>query len=219
MSSTANRFIASVAGLCAVSVGLLVARVISSDSSRYIFLLWNLVLAAIPALLAYWLVQRIREFGWLKWQQLAITAGLLAFLPNSFYLVTDFVHLRDTFEVSLIYDVVLLASFMFTGLVLGYSAVYLVHRELRKRFAGVDALIIVGILFFTTSFAIYLGRFTRWNTWDLLLQPAGLLFDVSERFVNPSVHADTYVTTVTIFLLLFCLYMVIYQAIRLARHL
>lgn len=219
MSSKANSFIISVSILCIVSIGLLLARTIASDSSRYIFLLWNLVLAAIPVLIAYWLVQRVRARGWLKWQQIALTVLFLGFLPNSFYLITDYVHLRDTYEVSLLYDVVLLASFMWSGLVLGYAAVYIVHREIKKRFRENSALAIIGGLFFVTSFAIYLGRYTRWNTWDLLLQPAGLLFDVSDRFVNPSVHADTYVTTITIFLLLFSLYYVVYEAIKLVRHL
>src|SRR5690606_13089448 len=105
----------------------------STDSTRYIFLLWNLVLAAVPLMLAWWLLQRLGKHGWLGWKQLALTAVTLVFLPNSFYLVTDFVHLRDTFEISLIYDVVMLASFMLSGLALGYLAVYLMHKELRRR--------------------------------------------------------------------------------------
>lgn len=219
MNSKANRFIISVAILCTVSIALLLARTIATDSSRYVFLLWNLVLAAVPVFVAIWLVRRVHAHGWLKWQQVALTVLFLGFLPNSFYLITDFVHLRDTFEVSLIYDVVLLASFMWSALTLGYVAVYIVHREIKKRFSENTSLAIIGGLFFITSFAIYLGRYTRWNTWDLLLQPAGLLFDVSDRFVNPSVHADTYVTTITLFLLIFSLYIVIYEAIKLVRHL
>lgn len=213
-----QRFIVSVFCLCLLSVFLLVMRIIASDSTRYIFLLWNLILAATPVLIAYVLTQRVRQFGWLKWQQVTLTILFLVFLPNSFYLVTDLVHLRETYEASLIYDVVLLASFMWSGLVLGYCGVYMVHSELKRRLSENQALGLAMLILFAVSFAIYLGRYTRWNTWDLVMQPAGLLFDVSDRFINPAVHSDTYVTTGIIFLLLASLYFVIYEASQLVRR-
>jgi uncharacterized membrane protein len=212
-----TRFIASVSFVCFVSVFLLGARVASSDSMRYVFLLWNLVLAALPLLIAIWLVDRIKKYGWLAWQQIVLTILFLIFLPNSFYLVTDFVHLRLTSEATIIYDVVLLSSFMFSGLLLGYVSVYLMHRELKKRVSEKTALAIVSGLFLAVSFAIYLGRFSRWNTWDVLLEPTGLLFDVSDRFVNPGVHTDTYITTGIVFILLFGLYWVVYEGLSLVR--
>lgn len=212
-------FFISVAALCLLSVGLLLARIVGTDSMRYIFLLWNLILAAVPLFLAWWLVVRVRKYGWLKWQQLGLSALFLGFLPNSFYLITDFVHLRETNEASLIYDVVLLASFMWSGLVLGYISLFIIHDELKKRLNDRQAMSIVVATFLSVSFAIYLGRYTRWNTWDILMQPFGLLFDVSDRFVNPSVHTDTYVTTAILFLIITSLYMVVYKAINATRHL
>lgn len=214
-----KRLIASIALLCLVSIVLLVARIIASDSMRYVFLLWNLVLAAIPLVIAVGLTQRIQRYGWLAWEQLALTAVFLVFLPNSFYLVTDFIHLRQNSEASLIYDVVLLASFMWSGLALGYSAIYLVHRQLVRRLPERTTMLLVAGVLLAVSFAIYLGRFSRWNTWDVLLQPAGLLFDVSDKFINPAVHTDTYITTFIIFVLISSVYWVIYEALRLARHL
>jgi uncharacterized membrane protein len=214
---TPYRFMASLGLSIAVSVGLLAARVIASDSTRYAFLLWNIVLATVPLLLGWLLVQRIRELGWLRWQQIALTIIWLAFLPNSFYLVTDFVHLRQTYEASLLFDVVLLSSFMCNGFILGFISVYMVHRELVKRLSDIQAYALVGLIFVACSFAAYLGRFTRWNTWDLVLRPAGLLFDVSDRFVNPGAHTDTYVATLVLFLLLMSTYTVIYEAARALR--
>jgi uncharacterized membrane protein len=210
-----NRFIYSIGGLCTLSVALLLARITSSDSMRYIFLLWNLVLAIIPVFIAAYLVDRVKKFGWIRWQQILLSILFIGFLPNSFYLITDFVHLRETNEASLIYDVIMLASFMWSGLVLGYLSVYLIHSQLKKRLSENKALGVVIAIFFAVSFAIYLGRYTRWNTWDLLMQPAGLLFDVSDRFVNPEVHSDTYMTTGILFLIITALYLVIYEASQL----
>ena len=209
--------IVSIVLTCSVSLGLLVGRIIFSDSMRYIFLIWNLVLAIVPLLLAWWLVERLRTRSWLKWQQILITALFISFLPNAFYLITDFVHLRQTNEVNLYFDVVMLSSFVLNGIVLGFISIYIVHRELMKRFREQDALLVISIVFLLASFATYLGRFTRFNTWDILLRPAGLLFDVSDRFINPSRHTDTYVATMSLFIVLITTYLVFYSSIRVFR--
>jgi len=202
---------------CLVSIGLLVARITVSDSMRYSFLLWNLVLAIIPALLAWWLVLRVRKYGWLRWQQILLGFVWFVFLPNSFYLVTDFIHLRTNYEASLLFDAIMLTSFACNGLVLGYLSVYLVHRAMLQQVNLRLSYAIIGAIFVACSFATYLGRFTRWNTWDILLKPAGLLFDVSDRFVNPAAHLDTYIITFVFFGLLASAYGVIWQAARILR--
>lgn len=212
------RFIASLAVLSLIGIGLLTIRINVSDSMRYVFLVWNLVLAAIPVLLAWWLVIRVRAHGWLKWQQLLLTLVWILFLPNSFYLITDFIHLRATFEASLLYDIVMLMCFVLAGLALGMTSIYMVQRELMRRLSTYQVWSIVGLVLLASSFAITLGRFTRWNSWDILLKPAGLLFDVSDRVVNPNAHGETYLVTATFFILLSAVYWVVWEASRLIAH-
>ncbi|MBW3568791.1 DUF1361 domain-containing protein [Candidatus Parcubacteria bacterium] len=211
------RFLVSLGGLSAVCLVLLFGRIIVTDSSRYIFLLWNLALAIIPAILAWTLVLRVRRHGWLGWQQIGLALLWLSFLPNSFYMITDFVHLRPNYEAELMFDIVLLSSFLLAGLVYGFLSVYLVHNQLLDRFKANKALLLLAFIFLLSSFAVYLGRFSRYNSWDVLLRPAGLLFDVSERFVNPGAHSQTYLTTLIFFLLLFSLYLVVWEATRLIK--
>ena len=209
-----DRLIASLSVLCFTPVFLLLLRVSSSDSSRYLFMIWNLLLAIIPVFLAWWLVERLKKHRWSHPKQLLLTSGWLLFLPNSFYLVTDFIHLRQTFEASLLFDVVLFTSFAVSGLIIGYISLFLVHNELSKRLLQKQAWVIVGLIFLASSFAIYLGRFSRWNTWDILLKPTGLLFDVSDRFLNPYMHHQTYETTLIFFVLLLPVYWVIWESIH-----
>lgn len=213
-----HRFIASLILASVVSMALLSFRIIESDSLRYIFLFWNLILAAFAPLIAWWLVVRIRKYGWMKWQQIALTILWTVFLPNSFYVITDFIHLRATYEASLFYDIAMLSSFTFSAVIMGYISVYMIHVELRKHLSINSAWAIVGILFLASSFAIYLGRFTRWNTWDILLKPAGLLFDVSDRFVNPAAHSETYQVTLVFFALFFSVYWVTWEAAQLIKR-
>ena len=211
------RFAVSLAGISLVALGLLAVRVATSDSFRYGFMVWNLVLATVPLVLAWWLVTRVDRLGWLSWQQIILTLAWIVFLPNSFYLITDFVHLRVNYEADIFFDIGLLTSFVLAGLMYGYVSVYMVHQRLLKRMRERSTYLLLGLLFLAVSFAICLGRYTRWNTWDILLKPAGLLFDVSERVINPNAHLQTYATTAVMFLLLFGGYAIVYEAIRLIK--
>lgn len=212
-----HRLIAAVTAMSLAGVLLLVLRIIDSNSMRYVFLIWNLILAAVTPLLAWWLVRRVRRYGWADWKQFYLTVLWILFLPNSFYILTDFIHLRQTYEASLLYDIVMLTSFALSGLIMGFISVYLIHTELNKRLRPPQTWTIIGTIFLASSFAICLGRFTRWNTWDIFLKPAGLLFDVSDRIVNPSAHGETYVVTAVFFLLLFSIYWVVWETTQLLR--
>lgn len=212
------RFFISLGVVSLVSLLLLFSRIEFSNSARYLFMGWNLVLAIIPALLAWLLVIRVQKYGWLMWQQVILTLLWIVFLPNSFYLITDLVHLRPNYEASIFFDISLLSSFVFLGLVYGYISVFLVHNQLMRRMAPRFAYLCIALLFLLVSFAVFLGRYTRWNTWDILLRPAGLLFDVSDRFINPAMHVQTYLATGVLFVVIFSLYSFIYEAIRLIRQ-
>lgn len=117
----------------------------------------------------------------------------------------------------MLYDIVLLGMFSILSLIMGFIGVYLVHRELSIRLVARNTWIIIGIILLASSFAICLGRFTRWNSWDILLKPAGLLFDVSDRLINPAVHTQTYQLTLVFFLLLASIYWVVWEMARLLR--
>lgn len=201
-----------------LSIGLFMARVVVTGSMRFDFMLWNLFLGWLPLFFALWLQRRLGHSLWFGWQNLLLTGAWLGFLPNSFYLITDLIHLNNTGEIMKLYDAVMMMSFIMNGLVLGYASVYVLHIELLQRVRRRWAHTFIGLVFLSCGFAIYLGRYLRWNTWDILLNPFGLLFDVSDRFVNPVVHSETFVVTLTFFGLLASFYAVIYQLAGLLRQ-
>lgn len=198
----------------AVSLLLYCFRVVGAQESRYWFLLWNLLLGWLAPVFAWWLVRRLPKTPWLSWPNAALTLLWLGFLPNSFYLVSDLIHLHSTGEISLLYDAVMFTSFIFNGFFAGFISLFLVHRELLKRFTRQNAHLIVTGIIFLCSFAIYLGRTLRWNTWDALVNPAGLLFDVSDGLINPVARPQAFVTTATFFVLIGSMYMVIWQLVQ-----
>ncbi len=200
------------------SAGLLLVSMWRTHSTNFFYLLWNLFLAWVPFVLTLWLLRVLRHKLWSSWSALLITLLWLGFLPNAFYLVSDLTHLVEVPRANLVYDTVLFASFVFNGVVLGCLSTFLVHTELTKRISRTLSGVLVTIVLLLCSFAIYLGHDLRWNTWDVLLNPGGLLVDVSEPILHPGGSSMVFGTTFAFFLLLASVYGVVWQAARQVRQ-
>jgi uncharacterized membrane protein len=145
-----------------------------------------------------------------------VTSLWLIFLPNSFYVITDLIHLKDVYSGDLVATSVTFFAFALTGLLLGYTSVYLVHQRLRERMTSLAALGYVAVVLLVCSLAIYIGRDLRWNSWDVMLSPAGLLFDLSARLIHPSEYRTVFAVAGGFFILLFGVYAALLRAIRAA---
>ncbi|HSH17964.1 MAG TPA: DUF1361 domain-containing protein [Candidatus Saccharimonadales bacterium] len=201
-----------------VSIGLYAGGVLQNNNYSYSYMLWNLFLAWIPLVLTVALLRMLRRKRWSSWQGIGLSLAWLLFLPNSFYMVSDLIHLQDELRVDVLYDSVMLTSFVLNGLLLGYISLYLFHLELKKRLPRKTARNMVGFVLLLCSFAIYLGRELRWNSWDVLVNPAGILFDVSDRFLKPMAYPDMFVTTGIFFLLLAMTYYVLWKVVAVLRR-
>ncbi len=209
--SPRKRVVASLVGLTGVSVALYAAGAVANHSLQFGYLLQNLFLAWVPLLLALALLRLLRIRRWTSWEGLSVTLLWLLFLPNSFYMISDFVHIQDVLRHNLLYDIVMFTACIFTAALLGFSSLYMVHVELRKRMTLRASSVVVALVIFLCGFAVYLGRDLRWNSWDVLLNPAGILFDVSDRLIHPFQHGDMFTITFSFFVLLGSLYVVGWQ--------
>ena len=79
-----------------VSILLFILRVIDSGGFRYWFLLWNLLLAWLPLVFALTLTLRLKKTRLKDTVNILLIILWLGFLPNSFYLVSDLIHLQVT---------------------------------------------------------------------------------------------------------------------------
>jgi uncharacterized membrane protein len=215
--SPRERIVLSFICLTVVSVGLFLAGAVANRSLQFDYLLWNLFLAWTPLVLAMVLLRSLRRRLWSDWIPLALTILWLLLLPNSFYMISDFLHVQDVVRNDLLYDVVMFTSCIFTGVLLGFSSLFMIHNELRKRVIARYADSCVGIVIFLCSFAIYLGRDLRWNSWDVLTNPAGILFDVSDHLIHPLQSGDMYTITLSFLILLGSLYAAGWQIADAAR--
>lgn len=185
------RLLALLALSMAFSVAMAAFRIWHSHTLTYAFLVWNLFLAAIPYGISTLLVEfeNLRKRPLVFWSLIALW---LLFLPNAPYIFTDLFHLSPKNGVPLWFDLLLLLSFAWNGIILGYLSLFdvqeLVSQKLGKRFTWLS---VVGILFLC-AFGVYLGRYLRWNSWDLFFNPFALLSDIADRFLNPFAHPQTW---------------------------
>lgn len=175
-------------------------------------------MAWLPLLFALWLVKYLKSHPWVSWSSAGITLLWLAFLPNSFYLISDLMHLNSIYTSNPLFFAVMIFSFSFNGLILGFISLYLVHKQLLKRLETTAVHNFIAIVLLLCSFAVYLGRYLRWSTWDIILNPIGVVFDVSDRFLNPVTYGQTFQVTVWFFILLGSMYYVLWNLVQAIRQ-
>ena len=203
----------SLALASSVSVALVLVRFIPSHQFVYFNLVWNLFLAWLPLGFAFF-AARLRAS---RLCFLALGFLWLLFLPNSPYLVTDLVHLKPRAPVPFWFDILLVQSFVLTGLLLGFLSLYLMHR-LVSRFYGwrigwVFTLVMIGL----TGFGIYLGRFERWNSWDFFTSPFALSSDIFKLLIHPRANKTAFVFTTLCASFLGLTYLALYALAALHR--
>lgn len=213
-----TRYALALGVMTAASVALLLLDAFATRRFVYTYMVWNLLLAWIPFLLSLCLTRMLQYRLWSSWPALGLSAAWIVFLPNSFYMVSDFIHLADATSASIMFDTVVLTSFILLGLVLGASSLYAVHRALLHRLSDRNAVAIIIAVLILSSVAIYIGRDLRWNSWDLLFNPAGVAFDVSERLLHPSQYGQVIGIVGPFFVLLTCLYLVVWEGAQLLRQ-
>lgn len=213
--TASRRRLAVLLGLLALSgfvVALLAARVAYTGSLVYGNLVWNLFLAWIPFALAIGVYDGARRGA----RRSALVAGgalWLLFFPNAPYIVTDFQHLRWWDNAPIWFDVVLVSTAAWTGLLLGFVSLYLIQAVVARLAGAVNAWALVLVVLALSSYGIYLGRFERWNSWDVFGEPRLLLESVRESLVDPSARPVAVTVLFTAFLTL--TYAVFYSVVRL----
>lgn len=201
----------------AVCVLLVAARVAYSDSVRYAGLVWNLFLAWIPFVLAY-LAYTLSWKKWLLYFVIPITAFLwLIFFPNAPYILTDLQHLaKESSTAPLWYDVIVLIWFSWTGLLLGLVSLYLMHDIIQRTFGRALGWAFVFIVSGLSSFGVYLGRFVRFNSWDLLNDPKEIVVTILGLAIDPSMRLVAFTILFAVFHLF--VYLTLYSFAHLVQE-
>ncbi|MBX2829543.1 MAG: DUF1361 domain-containing protein [Flavobacteriaceae bacterium] len=185
----------------AISLFLLMIRLKFTLSFFYLFLVWNLFLAWIPfCISSYLLHKKVGRMGLLFG-----TGVWLLFLPNAPYILTDFVHLNHP-NSHPVFDGFMLVLFSITGIICYLYSLADMEQLWRRHFAEKWIRWILLAIPFITGFGIYLGRFLRWNSWDILQNPIGLIQDIFQIVLSPQNNPLAWGTTFSFGVMLWLLY-------------
>ena len=195
---------------CVVCIGLVAARVAYSDSSRHIGLIWNLFLAWIPFILSY----IAHAISWRRiWLYLVIpfVAFLwLIFYPNAPYMLTDLQDLaRTATDAPLWNDVIIVVWCSWTAMLLGVVSLYLMQDIVLRTFGRFIGWAFVFAISAMSSFGIYVGRFVRLNSWDILQNPTDTAMNILGLVIDPSRRLAAFTFLYTFFFLF--VYLLLYS--------
>lgn len=171
---------------------ILMVRMKLNKSYAFMFLIWNVFLAIIPYAITMYLKTTINlsklklGFVFMAW---------LAFLPNAPYIVTDLIHIRIGNDSRLWLDVLVILSFALSGLLLFYTSILDMQQLLKSKFQKLPTeTLTLGILLLC-GFGVYLGRFLRYNSWEIISQPQILISDILNIIIAPFQHYEAWLFT------------------------
>lgn len=176
----------------ALSIILLMIRVKLHQSFYLLFLVWNLFLAIIPFAITTALISKPKHHRFTM--MLAFGVWLL-FLPNAPYIVTDLLHLTRTDKHFLWLDILVIMSFAFNGLILFFLSLSDMEKLLKQHLKPKLIFPVMLSIFGLTAFGIYLGRFLRYNSWEILNNPIAIFSDIFSLIFQP--HIEAWVFTIT----------------------
>lgn len=204
----------------AVCLGLLVLRVAYTHTLDHTHLVWNLFLAWLPMLCALMAYNSYKQT--LRLSGLGIVGASafiwLIFFPNAPYLITDLIHLQAQSGVPYWYDLLLMVAFAWTGSFLGLVSLYLMQLLVRQALGGLLSWLFAFGVLGLSGFGIYLGRFLRWNSWDILANPLSLFGDILERVRHPLAHSQTFVFSLVFSAFFVSAYLVLCALVQLPRE-
>jgi uncharacterized membrane protein len=208
--------------LCSLTcVLLLIFRISITGSYRYKFFVWNLFLAWIPFFISLLLLFYFNKFkNWKKYAVFFITALFwLIFYPNSSYIISDFIYLAKypikIFNNNFLskpsnimwFDILLVFSFAFLGHFIGLISLFVFHKIFKVLFSNFQSWLFVFIAVILSGFGIYLGRFNRLNSWDLVTMP----YETTLEITNSIFSVRALLFSIGFSLFTFVTYIVLYN--------
>ncbi len=161
-----------------------------SGEPTFIFLVWNLFLAWIPYCVAMAIPKLFKySKSWLL--ALPFIVIWLLFFPNAHYLITDLLHLKRRAIIPYWFEIMMFVSFAWTGILLGFLSLLEIHDFLRTHLSKFKANFLVFLFIQLAGLGIYMGRFQRWNSWDIITDPFAMFMQVGYTLLNPFEFAET----------------------------
>lgn len=164
----------------AFTIVLILLRMVWTKTLVFFFIPWNIFLAVLPLYFSYKVTKTFNTVGVFFYAVL-----WLLFFPNAIYIVTDLFHLHERKLAPLWYDLLILISAAINGVTLGFLSLYNMEELLRKKIGRRYLPAILFSIFLLCGYGIYIGRYLRWNSWDIFVRPFPLLSDIAFELRHP----------------------------------
>lgn len=171
--------------LVSISAGftltLLVMRGLYTGTLTYFFYPWNLFLGILPIFFSG-LLLREKTFNYRS----ILWLGLwLLFLPNAPYLLTDIFHFKERPPIPMWFDLMLVVSGAWNGILFCMISLFRVEKFLKTCTNTRLVNILMFLLLIPCGYGIYIGRYLRYNSWDIVTNPAGLIRTSTHHLHHP----------------------------------
>ena len=169
------------------SLLMLAARVVCTHSLTSVWLSWNLFLAWLPYGLSRWMYHHTASLR-NRWVLAGLAVCWLLFIPNSFYIITDLFHLHEERNAPLWFDVLLIFSFAWNGLLMGILSVRDMEKIMQAFFTFRNEFLFLYPVMWLNALGVYIGRYLRYNSWDVIASPFSLTRDMITLLIHPIFH-------------------------------
>lgn len=169
---------------CLFSLLLLILRIITSGYLSYGFLAWNLFLAFVPYFISNWL-NKHAEIVKSRIKLFLLVFLWILFMPNSFYILTDLFHLHNMDNGHPWFDLMLIFSFAWNGILFGILSIQKMESILKKGKGKFISVLVIGIVMWLNAFGVYIGRFLHFNSWDIFINPLSLFSEITHIIFDP----------------------------------
>jgi uncharacterized membrane protein len=167
-------------------------RILHTNSFNFIYLNWNLFLAFIPFVLSLIVIL----FNPTGKKFIFLFLGWVLFFPNAPYMVSDLIYLtrfKPNYSIPIWYDLIMLTSFAFNGIFLGYISFQIFYKKMELLFSKSKTKFIMTFYLMLSGYGIYLGRFARLNSWDILTKPQLILEEIFQTLIHPMQYKSIYI--------------------------
>lgn len=194
------------------SLLLLGARMLYTNELTFVFLAWNLFLAFVPYFISQWLINKP---AWIanKWTFVLIFTTWLLFIPNSFYIITDLFHIYyHSGNVPLWFNLLLILSFAWNGLIMGVLSVRQMEKIMQSLWGREHELLFLYPIMWLNALGVFIGRYLRFNSWDIVTNPFSLVVNIIDILIHPVVYKNAWGMIICYSVFMTLLYLMIKRA-------
>lgn len=195
-----------IGSLLVLAIILNILRIFLFSSNTFVYMFWNIFLAFIPFFISSLLILYTNKDDLVKPFFIVGFIFWFLFLPNAPYVVTDFIHLGRSHAVPVMYDIFVLFTSASVSLLMGLYSLRQMERIFLLKFSPKITNMIIFIVILFASFGIYLGRFLRFNSWDIFTSHDSLISSIGKIFTQSNNYENVYTYTLLFFVFIYISY-------------